>query len=278
MQWFRQHGNAVLQFLTYLLTRFQVVYWMVGWWLVGWRLVVLHSQQNAPHLSFPKLHFWFYTKINLQHHKPLLILWRMMLSVISFLPASSWSCRTGCSHRRWEQTTAQGSCSSTGGIITICLTPLTSHTPDLHTQSSSFHCRSHEEAFWSHYLLLCSSRASWTTNMKYVTAWAAHSHAPSLGIFQIHSDMKIIKIFAANIWQTQISFPSLPPFLPGYRMVSATAHYQVVMAFPKSNRNIWNFREHTDHSLPWVGITRFDAFFLMYGCTVKTTIFPIHFL
>lgn len=100
------------------------------------------------------------------------------------------SCQTGCNHRGWEHTTAQGSCSSTGRIITICLTPLTSHTPDLHTPSPSFHCRSHEEAFRSHYPLFCSSRASRATDvMKYVTAWAAHSHTPSLGIFQIHSDM-----------------------------------------------------------------------------------------
>lgn len=164
-----------------------------GWWLVG---CFAFSTECSPHQSFLKLHFWFYTKINLQHHKPLLILWRMMPSAISFPTCFQlklqrlMSCQTGCRHREWEQTTAQRSCSSTGGIVTRCLTPLTSHTPDLHTQSSSFHCRSHEEAFWSHYPLICSSRASCATDvMEFVTAWAARSHAASLGIFQIHSDM-----------------------------------------------------------------------------------------
>lgn len=46
MQWFRQLSNAFLQFLTYLLTCFHMVYWMVGGWLVA-----LHSQQNAPHIK-----------------------------------------------------------------------------------------------------------------------------------------------------------------------------------------------------------------------------------
>ena len=179
-----------------------------------------------------------------------------------------WDAGLGWGGKGGEQTPAQRSCRTTGGIA-----PKTFHHPSFpHTRSASPVLALLMHKMWDSVMSIPGygwDGACYGTGCPHPCSLSELQARTYLSNPRWHE--QTLPRFVQQIFgKEKVALPpSLPPSLPRCSRVSAGTRWQKAVAFPKSSRKTWNPRRPAGRSLPRVC--------LLHSCKVKVMSLPDSF-